>query len=132
MRATFHAGDVGVWIDCRRDEALRKAGVYRRRPKDGTLVDDLWVDVELHDLGDAIEVENVRTHQRFGRVNREDLERVQVAMRSFAARVRGEVRFFGSVTGDVIWSPVVEENVPSVSAWLRLSDPVGIGWEEEG
>lgn len=129
--ATFHVGQDRIWVDVRRDEALRKAGVYGRRPKEGKPLDeDVWVDVALHDLGDAIEVENLRTGQVFGRVNLVDVGRVALAMRSFAGQVRGDVRFCGRVIGSATWSADLTVLEPTVSLWLALSDGYGIDWRQ--
>lgn len=84
----------------------------------------------LHDLGDAIEVENVRTGQVFGRVNLVDVPRVAQAMRSFAGQVKGDVRFCGRVIGSVEWSADLAVLEPKVSLWLALTDRYGIDWKQ--
>lgn len=84
----------------------------------------------LHDLGDAIEVENVRTGQVFGRVNLVDVPRVAQAMRSFAGQVKGDVQFCGRVIGSVEWSADLTVLEPKVSLWLALTDRYGIDWKQ--
>lgn len=121
-----------MWVDCRRDESLRKAGIYRRRPKAGKdLVQDAWVDAELRQVDGSIEVWNVRTGQPFGRVNLQDVPVLRRAMDGFAAKVRGETTFYGSVQGDIVWPADESENVPTVSLWLTLSDPIGMRYEAQ-